>query len=184
MAFRPHAMLVVTGSRRKESLSMPVAPQIVSAATSFDRNRSMLQKSFSGLTPEEWAKRPNEHCNNILWIAGHIVWARSMALKFLQTPQWTLPWLDLCARGAKLDGATQFPSPDEVLGAFADVTKSLTAGLEGATEEMVNAPAPPNAPPGDGKVSGVINFLAYHETYHVGQVAYLRCWLGHAGPQG
>jgi len=37
---------------------------------------------------------------------------------------------------------------------------------------------------GDGTTGGVINFLAFHETYHVGQLAYLRCWLGHEGPQG
>jgi len=163
---------------------MPVANQIASGAMSFDRNRGLLEKSFKDLTPEEWLKRPNDHSNHILWIAGHIIWARSMTLKFLQAPQWTQPWLDLCARGAKLDGATQYPTPEEVLSAFGDVTKSLTAGLESATPEMLDAPAPPNSPPGDGKVSGIINFLAYHETYHVGQVAYLRSWLGHEGPQG
>jgi hypothetical protein len=26
--------------------------------------------------------------------------------------------------------------------------------------------------------------MAYHETYHVGQAAYLRCWLGHKGLMG
>jgi hypothetical protein len=30
----------------------------------------------------------------------------------------------------------------------------------------------------DGKVSGLVAFLAFHETYHVGQVSYLKKWLG------
>ena len=36
----------------------------------------------------------------------------------------------------------------------------------------------------DGKLSGLINFMALHETYHVGQAAYVRSWLGHPGVMG
>ena len=35
-----------------------------------------------------------------------------------------------------------------------------------------------------GKVSGFIGVLAWHETYHVGQIAYLRSWLGLSGVFG
>jgi hypothetical protein len=31
----------------------------------------------------------------------------------------------------------------------------------------------------DGKIGGLIAFLAFHETYHVGQLSYLRKWLGY-----
>ena len=34
------------------------------------------------------------------------------------------------------------------------------------------------------QVSGIVNFLAIHETYHVGQASYLRGWLGHKGLMG
>ena len=46
---------------------------------------------------------------------------------------------------------------------------------------QVSVKGPPSA---DGKISGVINFLAIHETYHVGQVSYLRSWMGHKGVMG
>jgi uncharacterized damage-inducible protein DinB len=39
-------------------------------------------------------------------------------------------------------------------------------------------------PSADGTLGGVINFLAYHDTYHTGQVAFLRGWLGHEGVAG
>jgi hypothetical protein len=164
--------------------SMPVANPIENAVRSFQQNRSVLEKSCKGLTAEEWLESPKKSSNNILWIAGHIVWARSMALKFLGAPAWSKPWLSHFARGTKRDDGAQYPSPDEVLSAFDDVSRSLTEGLENVAAEVLESPAPPNSPPGDGKVSGVINFFAYHETYHVGQVAYLRCWLGHEGPTG
>jgi hypothetical protein len=39
-------------------------------------------------------------------------------------------------------------------------------------------------PSSDGKESGIVDFLAIHETYHIGQASYLRGWLGHKGLMG
>jgi uncharacterized damage-inducible protein DinB len=163
---------------------MPVPTQIANAAVSFRRNRGLLEKSFKDLAPEEWLKSPSETANHILWIAGHIVWARSMTLKFLGAPAWSKPWLSYFGRGAKKEDGGNYPSTEEMIGAFEEVNQVLTDGLENASPEAMAAAAPPNTPPGDGTIGGVVNFLAFHETYHVGQVAYLRCWLGHEGPQG
>ncbi len=30
----------------------------------------------------------------------------------------------------------------------------------------------------------MVNFMAIHETYHLGQASYLRSWLGHKGMTG
>ena len=61
----------------------------------------------------------------------------------------------------------------------------LTQALDNASEEKLAAPAPqPGPPSADGKVSGTISFMAWHETYHIGQVSYLCCWLGHKGMMG
>ncbi len=163
---------------------MPVPVQIANAAVSFRRNGGMLKRSFAGLAPEEWLKSPEAGSNHILWIAGHIIWARSATLKFLEAPAWSRPWLTDFERGKELEDATKYPSPEEMLSAFEEMDKALKEGLENATVEAMSATAPPNTPPGDGTVGGVVNFLAFHETYHVGQVGYLRCWLGHDGPQG
>lgn len=163
---------------------MPVPTQISEAAMSFRRTRSMLGNCLKDLSPEEWAKSPGECGNSILWIAGHIVWARSATLRFLGAPSWTRSWLGQFARGAKREEATAAPSVEEMLAAMAETDQALTDGLENALGGAMAAPAPPNMPPGDGTMGGVVNFMAFHETYHVGQVAYLRCWMGHKGPQG
>ncbi len=61
----------------------------------------------------------------------------------------------------------------------------LNTALEAASEELLDTPAPqPGPPSADGKLSGTVNFMALHETYHVGQVAYVRSCLGHAGVMG
>jgi len=45
-------------------------------------------------------------------------------------------------------------------------------------------PVTQGPPSADGKLSGVVNFMAFHETYHVGQLAYVRSLLGHTGAMG
>jgi hypothetical protein len=156
---------------------MPVPSQINVAAHAFRQNNALLAKSIDGLTPEEWLSSPKETSNPPLWIVGHLVWARSMALKFLGT-KWERPWLPLFARGAKLQAGSELPTHEEVMLGWQEVTASLTTALEDASDEVLAGAAPEKSPSFDGKISGMVNFLAFHEAYHVGQAAYLRCWMG------
>ena len=163
---------------------MPIPSQVANAAVSFKQNEGLLEKCCRDLSAEEWLKAPSDDTNHILWIAGHIVWARAAVIRFLGAPDWSRPWLGTFARGKKLEAASQYPGPEDVMSAMADVSAQVRQALANASEDVVTAPAPPNSPPSDGTKAGIINFLAYHETYHVGQIAYLHSWLGHAGPQG
>jgi hypothetical protein len=162
---------------------MPISSQIAIAAQDYQRNNALLKKGIDGLTAEEWRLRPNDSSNHMLWIVGHVVWTRSVLLNFLGT-SWTRPWLSLFARGAKLDEAAAYPTPEEAMLAWQETSELLTAAMEGAPDEVLDKPSPQGIPSADRKVSGVVNFLAHHETYHIGQVAYLRCWLGHGGIAG
>ncbi|HXR39931.1 MAG TPA: DinB family protein [Terracidiphilus sp.] len=162
---------------------MPVASQIVHAAGSYRLNADLFEKSFAGLTPEEWQTRPSESVNPMIWIAGHIIWARANVLGLLGS-SWSRPWLPLFARGAKLAAPGEYPSPEEMVLAWKEVTMSLNAALEDASPEALSAPGPERIPNFDGKLSGVVSFLALHESYHVGQAAYLRRWLGHGQVAG
>ena len=162
---------------------MPVPSQLAIAAFSYKTNADLLKKSFDGLTPEEWLRRPNETSNHILWVVGHVLWARAAVLGLLGSP-WTAPEAALFGRGVKLEDAAKYPTP-EVLGAALDESSArMTAALEAVSEEKLAAPGPERIPSVDGTVGGVVNFLAYHETTHVGQAAYLRTYLGHAGIMG
>jgi uncharacterized damage-inducible protein DinB len=156
---------------------VPVATEIAHAAAGFAQNAGMLDKSFAGLSTADWEARPSEHCNSMLWVAGHIVWARSRALGFLGV-SWSRPWLGQYARG-KFAEAGEPPSTDELLSAWTDVKSALTAALEEASAEKLASASPDQAPTFDGTIAGTVGFMAFHETYHVGQAAYLRKWLGY-----
>ena len=75
----------------------------------------------------------------------------------------------------KLSGA-EYPPAEEVRKAWADVSSELPKSLASASPELLEKPH--DKPTFDGKLGGFIAFLAFHETYHVGQVGYLRKWLG------
>ena len=162
---------------------MPVASCIAGAAYSFKMNNEGMKKAVEGLTDEEWLRRPSETSNHLLWIVCHMIWARGNTLGFLGSP-WSKPWWPLFGRGAKLTNSADYPTPEEAVQAFGEVSALLETALSEVSEAALAEATTLKVPNCDGKLSGVINFMAYHDTYHAGQVAYVRCWLGHSGVAG
>ena len=157
---------------------MPVPDAIAHAAEEFRYNNNFTSNFVKDLSAEDWMHRPEGAANHIAWIVGHIIWARTAVLGRLGS-QWSAPWLGLFARGEKVDGTAPYPSPEVLMSAWDDVAKKLNSALEAATDELVGQPAAkPGPPSADGKMSGTIRFLSWHETYHVGQISYVRGLLG------
>lgn len=159
---------------------MPISSIIAGAAGGFEMNTGILQKAVAGLTPEQWLARPGDHSNHITWIVGHLIWSRHALINRVGG-DWSCPDLELFARSAKLGEGAIYPAPEALLDLWRDSAVALNATLETLTPEALAAPAPPGPPSPDGKVSGFIGVLAWHETYHLGQIAYLRAWLGAPG---
>src|ERR1035438_1377570 len=162
---------------------MPVPSAIAISAVNYNMNADFLKKNVEGLTDEEWLRRPEGAANHILWIVGHLCWVRGMLLKRLGE-DWSKPWFAHFGRGSKLDESAAYPTPEEARPEWDESIARLNAVLESVSEEALAAPSTQGPPSPDGKVSGVVNFLALHETYHIGQISYLRSWLGHAGVMG
>ena len=157
---------------------MPVASQIAHAAGSFRMNGGLLDKSIEGLTADEWHRRPGDCANSMIWVAGHIVWARHRVLFFLGK-EWSRPWLPVFVRGSNAADTGLYPSPQELTYAWHDVKVVLTATLKEISADALSVPGPEKLPSFDGMLSGAVSFMAWHETYHVGQAGYLRRLLGH-----
>ena len=162
---------------------MPLANRIAGAAHTFNQNSVFLKKSVEDLSDEEWRKRPNDSSNHMLWIVCHMAWARTMLLKRLGN-DWSTTWMPLFARGAKCADTPECPSPADAMKAWEESCAQLAAAMESATQEKLNTAVTQGPPTADGKISGVVDFMAYHETYHLGQVGFLRTWLGHPGAMG
>jgi uncharacterized damage-inducible protein DinB len=144
----------------------------------FKNNTGLVTKAIADIPHEKWVATPGDGSNPLLWIVGHTIWARGNVVRTLGS-SWSLDWAKQFARGTAREDASKYPSPAEVSQAWGDVSTELTALLPKATPELWEQPH--NPPTFDGKVGGFIAFLAFHETYHVGQIGYLRKWLGYSG---
>jgi hypothetical protein len=162
---------------------MPVPAVITNAAQSYSMNTDFLNKMVGDLTPEEWLQHPAPNPNHIAWIVGHVIWTRERLLSRLGI-EWSKPWFNLFGRGSKCGDDVTYPSQDTLLDAWKESAIVLTSTLESVAEDLLAQPSTQGPPSTDGKVSGVVNFLAIHETYHLGQISYLRGWLGHKGFMG
>jgi len=136
----------------------------------FETNTDIVKKAIEGVSPEQWFLRPGDDSNHLMWVAGHLVVSRGAVLKSLGT-EWAVPWSSLFTRGAKLAVHGQYPAVEEIRSAWDEVSAKLLASLASAPANVLAKPAPKGPPSFDGKVSGLVAFLAFHETYHVGQVS-------------
>jgi uncharacterized damage-inducible protein DinB len=162
---------------------MPTPTVIATAAENFRYNSAFLTKLVQDLSPDEWMRRPQGNCNHLTWIVGHLVWSRKQILARLGR-EWSLPWLGGFARGAKCEDDGGYPSEAALLDGWREAAGILDGALDAVSPELLAQPATSGPPSADGKVSGIINFLAFHEIYHIGQASYLRGWLGHKGMMG
>jgi uncharacterized damage-inducible protein DinB len=162
---------------------MPVPAVIASAAENYRFNSDFLARTVEDLSPDEWLRRPDEKLNHIAWIVGHVIWARKSVLTRLGA-DWSQPWLSSFARGVKCNDVATFPSPETLKDNWREISAVLATALDGASEDVLSQPSTQGPPSADGKISGVVNFLAIHETYHLGQASYLRSWMGHKGLMG
>ncbi len=147
----------------------------------FKNNTDLVTRALEGIPPEQWMRRPGDASNHLMWIVGHLIWARGALLRTLDS-EWSLHWAKQFARGAKLEEVVQYPRVEEMRNTWSDSCQELAACLSKASPELLAKPH--DQPTFDGKVAGYIAFLAFHETYHVGQISYLRKWLGHGQLSG
>jgi len=143
----------------------------------FKTNADIFEKVTQAVPQEQWLTQPSNDSNHLIYIVGHVVVHRAIVAEMLGA-QWSAPWRKLFARGAKLAKPDQYPSPHELRCAWNEVSEKLATSFSKATEEDLAKPAPQGVPTMDGKVGGFVAFLCLHETLHVGQLSYLKKFLG------
>jgi hypothetical protein len=160
-----------------------MSPDFSLITSTFKANAGIFEKAIVGIPPEQWLVKPNDNSNHLTWVAGHLVVMRALVPKLLGV-EWSAPWEKLFDRGGKLVPSEQYPDPAEIKQAWSEVSGKLFVALENPSAEALARPAPRKEFSLDGKVSGAIAMLSLHETYHMGQLGYLRKWLGYGNTVG
>jgi hypothetical protein len=140
------------------------------------RNLAVIDQQANGLTHAESVMQLPFRGNCFNWVVGHLVVHRDKMLKVMNAaPQWDE------AKAARYDREsppiTGLDSALPFENLLADLRQSqglLEAALAKLTDETLDAMQP------DGRrtLRGRLLFLAWHETYHVGQTELLRQLTG------
>ena len=144
----------------------------------FKTNTDIINMAIADVKDEDWLRQPGDNSNHLLWLLGHVVVHRGLVLKTVGA-DWNASWAPLFARGSERVNAAQYPSVEEMRDAWNQVSEQIKATLNGSPAEVLNKPSAEGIPSFDKQVSGSVAFLAFHDTYHTGQISFLRKWLGY-----
>jgi uncharacterized damage-inducible protein DinB len=144
----------------------------------FRTNTDIINKAIAGVSAEDWFRKPGDDSNHLMWLLGHVVVHRGQVLKNLGV-DWNSSWASLFAPGSQRVDETQYPTVAEMRAAWDEISQQLKAALRETSPDVLTKPAPNGPPSFDKQLSGTVAFYAFHDTYHTGQVSFLRKWLGY-----
>jgi uncharacterized damage-inducible protein DinB len=144
----------------------------------FAMNDDLLRRALDGLSNDQLWQAPSESTNGMLWIAGHMVQTRTGLLRLLGETVET-GWGELFERGATVGERDRYPQQDEIERVAAEVAARLQTRLASLSEEFLAQPPTIRRLARATTMADQLAFFGLHDSYHVGQIAYVRKSLGY-----
>jgi uncharacterized damage-inducible protein DinB len=157
---------------------------IIEARTLLDaanRNYGIIQRQVAGLSHEDSLLQLPFRGNCLNWVVGHITQSRNKMLKIVGEPTvWTDEQIARYDRESQpvVNGNDAIPF-EQILADWKLTHERFIEKLGSMTQDDLLLPAPEvikGIP--DWSISEFLNFLLWHETYHVGQTEILRQLAG------
>jgi DinB family protein len=152
-------------------------PSIGTVAEQFRITTNLFIKAMSEVDKDEAMRRPGPVSNPLLWLAGHVIHFRTRLLTLLGVPR-EFPWGHIFDTGSRVGEASIYPSPEDLVAAWEELSEILMDRLAVLTEQDLLKPPSARVPTIDATMRGAIGYFSLHEAYHVGQMGYVRKWLG------
>lgn len=116
---------------------------------------------------------------SLAWEVGHMLDFRVKILGLLGSPKESPYTAQFTDKGAR--EGTDYPTPAEFQRQWDAIAAELETALEAATDEALSRQVP-GGPHGEQTALAFIQFLTWHEAYHIGAMGTIRKELGYAGP--
>ncbi len=152
-------------------------PVIAPLADLFRLNTKLFRNTLAGLDEVDATARPNEHTNSAAFIGGHLVETRAWMGRYLGLDT-KAPFGGVLEHAASLEQLADLPKLAEIRPEWDALSDTVAARLEELTEVQLSGPGTQKFPGVAPTLLGGIAFLLQHESYHIGQWAYLRKYLG------
>lgn len=152
----------------------PVAALLADA---FRMNTRLYRNCLDGVDDEAARRRPSVGTNSLAFVALHLVDSRHFVAGMIGAPA-PHPFAALLQDARGIDNLLSIPRLTDIRDAWDAVSPVVEARLAALDDQELAAPSPQRFPLDDATVAGALTFLAHHDSYHVGQMALLRKYLG------
>jgi uncharacterized damage-inducible protein DinB len=149
----------------------------------FKLNNGLIARSLDGLSDEDVWRQPSGSGNPIAWLLGHLTETRGHLLAEIGT-RFDPGWGGIFARGSALGAVSDYPTRTAIEAAWKATHAQMREAFATIADERLAAPPSRHAFPGVNTVADELAGFAFHESYHVGQIGYIRKQLGHSSIAG
>lgn len=160
-------------------MELVMEPAVQALADQFRVVTNAYLKALDGMDHDALLTRPGVRSNPAIWVAGHLVQSRARLINVLGGAR-ELPWPDLFRTGSTIVDPSAYPDAAAIVAQWRELTDDLMRRLESLGPAELARDAPPRVASPDGTLRGALSLFAFHEGYHVGQLGFLRKWLGHS----
>ncbi|MDH3496280.1 MAG: DinB family protein [Gemmatimonadota bacterium] len=144
----------------------------------YELNTRLVRRCLEDLSEADAHYRPEGRGNTIAFLVAHLTDARHFAATILGRPR-DNPLSPTLDQARSIDDVRALPPLAELLGYWNGVASHLAGCLDTADAARLDGRVAHSFPIADRTALGGLAFLVQHESYHVGQIAYLRRLLGH-----
>lgn len=143
----------------------------------FALNTTLFRNCLVDLLDAQAVLRPNQHTNSVAFIAGHLVETRAWMARYvgLDCPP---PFGGVLEHATSIDQIPALPSLEAIRVGWDEVSARVGERLGAMTSVDLATASSQRFPGVPNTVLGGIAFLVQHESYHIGQLAYLRKYVG------
>jgi uncharacterized damage-inducible protein DinB len=157
-------------------------------AAIFELNTDLLLNCIDGLSDDASRRRLPGGGNSAAFLTAHLTESRHFAAANLGRPL-ANPLAALLAGARGIEDVRDWPPLSELREAWLGISSHLRTVLAELPAGELSRPSAHRFPASDGTMLGMLTFLAQHDSYHVGQLAFLRRQLGmpamsYARPEG
>lgn len=153
-------------------------PAMQTVLNTFKLGDGMFRAGIATLDDDTARRLVVSNANPVLWLTGHLLDFRKYLLDLFGDVR-DLPWESKFRE--KYDPSADYPSMAELADTWTSISQALFSKIEHADDDDFDKEIDWNLPNNDKTVRGALLFYAYHEAWHLGQIAYARKGMGMEG---
>ena len=158
-------------------------PRVAPLADLYNLNTKLVNKTLEDLTDDVAHKRINDTGSSLHWIIGHIANSRHYVGGLFNAGT-EFENSELYNGGTPMKEPSAYPPIAEIKKIFENISGKFMKRLEELTDDDINKKLESKLPVKDETMLGAIAFFSLHESYHVGQLSFIRRQLGMDGLTG